>query len=183
MNVPSIGITIWIISGFIPLVFFLDSQNNVNRFLVSMPIQRKQLVLARYLFLLSITLGAMLFLWLFDAVAYQRLPYLILQSMTGFEILQLFIVNSLLLSIYIPFFYYFRNFTRAVTFFMLSAVFFIYSYAVITGNPLISFDDPIRDFLINITNGQSIYLLIFSGIVLYLSFRLSFWLFTKKDIL
>ncbi|MEN2768607.1 ABC-2 transporter permease [Ornithinibacillus xuwenensis] len=183
MNVSSTGINIWVILGFLPLLFYLDSQNNVNRFVASMPIKHMHIVLARYLILMMITTGALLFLWSIDYVAHQGLPFLKNHSFSGYDILQLVTLNALFLSVYIPVFYYFKNFTYAITFFLISFVILVYTFAVISGNPYLTFDEPVIDFLVYLLYNQPIILVVLSLTVLYVSFRISLRIFVRRDLL
>lgn len=104
-HVNSMGINMTVILGFLILLFYFDYQHHVLRSLVSMPINRKQIVRARYVFLYSLTIVFMLFIWLVDSIAFNNLYLGTFTYLTAKDIVHYFVMVTLLLAVYLPIFY------------------------------------------------------------------------------
>ncbi|MFD2044865.1 ABC-2 transporter permease [Ornithinibacillus salinisoli] len=184
MNVPITGINIWILLSFIFLSFYSDSRNEVNRYLISVPIFRKHIVFVRYIFFFILTSGFTLYLWLIDHLANQGLPFLGNSPLTGSSILWLFALTCIIVSLSLPILYYIKSFHRAMAVLMTLVFFSALFYGIIVGNPLITWDESIKHFADNLSHIQLfVSLTALSLIFLYLSYKLSAWIFMKRDLL
>src|SRR5699024_2153283 len=65
-----------VIIGFIFNVFYYDNHNHVSRSIVSMPINKKQIVLGRYTFLFFVTVLFLLYIWFIDTLVHYFAPKL-----------------------------------------------------------------------------------------------------------
>ncbi|MUK88969.1 hypothetical protein GMD78_11350 [Ornithinibacillus sp. L9] len=184
MNVQITGITIWIMIGFMIMMFYSDSLNEVYRYIVSVPIKRDQIVCTRYIFLLILSGGFSLYLWLIDYVAHIGLPFLEKESLSGINIFSLFTLISIIFSASIPLFYYIKSFHRAMTVYMVLVIIVAFFTAIITFNPLITFDNAIIHFVHSIIEIQPFIILgSFSMLCLFVSYKFSAWIFIRRDII
>jgi ABC-2 type transport system permease protein len=184
ISFPTHGNFIWALLSFLFIVFFIEKQNNVDQFLVSLPFSRIEIVRARYLFLVSISILSVGLLWLVDVVGYKALlPFIEISRLSLLEVIQQFSLTLFLFSFYIPVFYLFKQFIHTATFFMISFVCIIYFNALMVGNPLITFDDPIRVFMVELFSIQPYLMpIVLSFICLMISYKISVQIFNRKDI-
>ncbi|WP_042146980.1 ABC-2 transporter permease [Paucisalibacillus sp. EB02] len=184
IHFPSSGIFIWALLSLLFIVFLIEKQNNVDLFLVSLPLRRKEMVLARYIFLISLSIISIGFLWLVDLFFHNVLPSFGFSRLDLIDIIQQFWVTTLLFSIYVPVFYYFKQFIHAAIFFIISFTCLIYLNVLMVGNPLITFDDPIRAFIIELYSIQPYLMPILLSIIsLCISYPISVQLLIRKDII
>ncbi|WP_047984245.1 ABC-2 transporter permease [Ornithinibacillus californiensis] len=183
-HVNSIGISMMIMLGFVVLMFYFDSHNQVYRSLVSMPLRRKQFVLARYIFLYTTTIGFILLIWLMDYISLNIVPSLgNFTFLTAENIVQNLFVISLLMAISLPIFYSIKSFSHAMIVFMVTHVVFLYTYTIFTGNSYITVDEKISSFIHPILNIQPYLLpLLASLFVIGISYFVSVYYFTRRDI-
>jgi hypothetical protein len=184
IHFPSSDIFIWALLSFLFIVFLIERQNNVDQFLVSLPVRRKEMVRARYLFLVLLAILFVGFLWFVDFVWHILLPSSDFSRLDIKEIIQQFWLTTVLFSIYIPVFYFFKQFIHAATFFMISFTCLIYLNVLAAGNPLITFDDSIRAFIFELFTIQPYLMpILLSIICLCISYQLSVQIFNRRDII
>ncbi|OZU88173.1 hypothetical protein CIL03_13710 [Virgibacillus indicus] len=184
MDMPSTFIFIGAMLGFLFNAFYYDSKNHVNRLTASLPFRKKHVVLGKYVFFLIISAGFLLYLWLVDSIAHYGLPYLESQPLHWFLVLLIFASIAIMLSISIPIYYLIQSYMKA--FFV--QIVFLFSIAfgivIIIANPFIQVNDSIIRFILDIIALQPVLIVVgFSFISLYLSYRLSTWIYIRKDII
>ncbi|WP_170840817.1 ABC-2 transporter permease [Oceanobacillus limi] len=183
LNFPIRTTFVWIILGFIIFSFFCDDKNEVNRFLTSLPVKRRQIVFARYIYFLILSAGFSGYIGTIDYFAYQGLPFLERNPISFFGAFELFTITSLLLAVSIPIFYYFRNFNKAITAYFILLFIGAFSFGVAQGNPYLTFDDQLKQKIHQLIDVQPYLILtVLSLGSLFISYLLSTWLFTKRDI-
>lgn len=184
MDMPSTFIFIGAMLGFLFNAFYYDSKNHVNRFTASLPFRKKYVVLGKYVFFLIVTAGFLLYLWLVDTIAHYGLPYLESQPLHWFLVLLIFASIAIMLSISIPIYYLIQSYMKA--FFVQIVLLFSIAFGIviIIANPLIQVNDSIIRFILDIIVLQPVLIVVgFSFISLYLSYRLSTWIYIRKDII
>lgn len=182
-HVNSMGINMTVILGFLILLFYFDYQHHVLRSLVSMPLNRKQIVRTRYVFLYSLTIVFMLFIWLVDSIAINNLYLGNFTYLTAKDIVHYFVIVTVLLAIYLPIFYLIKNFMHAVSVFMVSHFVIVFTYSISRGNPYITLDDKIASLIEALWNIQPFVIpLVVSLLVMFVSYLISNWFFIKFDL-
>jgi hypothetical protein len=183
-HVNSIGISMMIMLGFVVLMFYFDSHNQVYRSLISMPLKRKQFVLARYIFLYTTTLGFILLIWLMDYISFNIVPFLgNFTFLTAENVIQNLFTISLLMAISLPIFYSIKSFSHAVIVFMITHVVILYTYTIFTGNLYITMDEKISSMLHSIWNIQPYLVPVLASLfVIGISYFVSIYYFTIRDI-
>lgn len=182
-HVNSMGINMTVMLGFLILLFYFDFQHHVLRSLVSMPLNRKQIVQARYVFLYSLTIVFMLFIWLVDSIAFNNLYLGNFTYLTANDIVNYFAIVTVLLAIYLPIFYLIKNFMHAVSVFMIFHFVIVFTYSIIIGNPYITLDDKIASLIEPLWNIQPFVIpLVVSLLVMFVSYLISNWFFVKCDL-
>ena len=185
MNMPFLYIIIY---GFITLAlifntFYYDSKNNVIVSIVSMPLDRQHIVLERYLFFMIILSSLLIYHFLIDSVASFSLPYLDLTNLSGNRLILLFTGFSFMIALLIPIYYLIQMFTKATmiqaTILFISGMFFGVFIAPFRG--ITTYYSPVLDLIA--TQQYLLIPFVLSIICLYASYRLSVWIFTKRDIL
>lgn len=179
-----------IIVGAIFTVFYYDDYNHVYRALISMPIKRSQIVFARYLFLFTTTIIFLLYIWLIDMFVHN--PFSILKSIvptvsyqpiSAITILLTFLFISIVVAISTPIFYYFQSFMKSL---IAHGVLLVIGVMTITifGKYLDLIPKPyVRLALYIIAYQPLLFVIGFSIICLYISYLLSTFIFSKRDVL
>lgn len=162
--------------------FYDEFKNHVNRSLVSMPIKKEYIVLARYSFLLFAIILSLLYLWLIDIFANDNLPVLDFGKTAGLPLFLMAILFGLILSILIPFFYYFQSFQKTFITHLLLLFVCSFGFTLFVETPIypnLSFIDKIFNI---IPIGPFFIPIVCTIGCLYVSFKLSVYFFNKKDI-
>lgn len=183
-HVNNITIFMALMIGFPVLLFYFDSHNRVNTFLVSLPFKRGKIVLARYLYLMFFLIGSFIFIGIIEYLAFHQFTFLGNFSYLTFSNIVLnFTILTILLAISIPIFYFFRSFNHGISVFMIFQVFLVYAYTLITSNEYIRFDDKLFSIIQPVINIQPVVMqLIISGLFLAVSYFVSVGLSYKKDV-
>lgn len=169
-NIPS-GTYLFLFMYFIAISFYSDQLTHINRILISTPIKRNYIVLARYLF---IFLNYTVF-YIVDFTLFHQ------ESMTLF--LLKYTALCLMISISLPIYYLFHSiWIRVVVHFAVLAL-STFVFILLLINPKNMFDFLIFVTLEFIDFQQVLALFTFSGIFLYVSYILSCFIFSKKDII
>ncbi|MFD2628623.1 ABC-2 transporter permease [Oceanobacillus kapialis] len=170
-----------IMIGFLFNLFYYDHRNHVNRFIGSLPVKLRNVVLSRYITMFSILVCFVLYVWLVDSLAHYGLPYLETQPMTTIEIMILFTFISITISISMPIYYLVKTFMKAIGIQMGLLVFGTFAFAIMLGNEYITFYEPLLLGLFKLIDIQPyVMLILISLLFLYLSYELSAWIYTKK---
>jgi|SRR5690625_2561076 len=126
----------WFINLLIVLfatIFYSDHKNSVNRFLISLPIQKRNIILSRFIYICLISTLFLLFVWLVD-VLYQ------LQQINWVTFLISFTLLSIIIAISFPIYYAISTFWVAVftqfVFLLIGSLLFTF----IMDSPYIRFD-------------------------------------------
>ena len=184
IHFPSSSVFIWALLSFLFIVFLIEKQNNVEQFLVSLPLKRKDMVRARYIFLVSLSVLFIGSLWIADLAWHIVVPSSVFSRVDFVNLIQQYWITALLFSIYIPVFYFYKQFIHAATFFMISFTCLIYLNVLTVGNTLITFDDSIRTFIAELFTIQPYLMpIILSIICLFVSYQLSIQIFKRRDII
>ncbi|WP_058949212.1 ABC-2 transporter permease [Oceanobacillus picturae] len=170
-----------IMMGFLFNLFYYDHRNNVNRFIGSLPVKLQHVVLSRYVLLLVVVVGFLLYTWLVDSLAHNGLPYIESKTMSSIEITILFTLISIAISISIPIYYFVKSITTALAIQGGLLIFGTFTFAILTGNELITFHDSLLLWFFDLIEIQPIVMLIIISLVfLYLSYLLSARIYIKK---
>src|SRR5690625_5013288 len=110
-----------VIVGFIFNVFYYDNHNHVSRSIVSMPINKKQIVLGRYTFLFFVSILFLIYIWFIDMLVHYfapslsgLLPIIPYKPISITSVLLVFAGIMLLISISIPIFYICQSFIKSL---------------------------------------------------------------------
>lgn len=162
--------------------FYDEFKNHVNRSLVSMPIKKEYIVLARYLFLLFAIILSFFYLWLIDNFANVGLPVLDFGKTIGLSLFLMAILFGLILSILIPFFYYFQSFQKTFITHLLLLFVFLIGFKLFVESPDFSHASFI-DKILDIISIEPFFIPIVCALgCLYISYKLSVYFFNQKDI-
>ncbi|AXI10113.1 hypothetical protein CV093_15700 [Oceanobacillus sp. 143] len=182
LNISSSFLYIAMAFGFIFNAFYYDGKNHVNRFIKSLPIKPKHVVLGRYLLLFCISIILLIYLSIIDSIAQQHLPYLSFQPLTWIILLGLFAITSIISAISYPIYYAIQSFTIAIG--VIIGV--IALTASVIGIVLNLFHAQLEQFIIFILNfiqfQPALIIILFSMGCLFLSYLLSSWIYARKDI-
>lgn len=165
-------------TGLVFNVFFYDNKNHITRFISSLPVNKKAIVFGRYLFLLFAIVIILFYQWLIDSIAHNGLSYLDAEPITPAKIGLIFLSISVTAAIAIPAFYFFESIMKATIFLFILLFVVAFSMAVIS--ELINFIPSVTDTL----NQMPVFIPVLSALIcLYASFKLSSWIFARKDII
>ncbi|MFS0674077.1 ABC-2 transporter permease [Ornithinibacillus sp. 179-J 7C1 HS] len=184
-HVNNLDIFMTIIIGYLILLFYYDYHNQVYKFIGSLPVKRTQIVLARYLFLILLLIGAFTYIGIIDYFVLHHLNFLgDFRNQTINDVLKNFTITAILIAIYTPIFYLVKNFIYGITVFMIVHFLLVFTYNMILFNDFITIDDKLLSTLFTIINIQPVaILLIISAVSLFISFLISVRISYKKDIL
>lgn len=182
MNTQNVIVYFYVIFFYIFFTFNADHKNNVNRLLISLPINRKQVVAGRYLFSFISFLLLLSFHYIVDKLAHYGLRYLEFEPLTGLKVVLIITFFSIGVSLSIPIYYFFKSFQIAVYVHIMFFFFGMIGIGIIIGNPYIDFVGMTKSIMNLIAIQPYVILLLFSAVCLYGSYRLSVWLFSRKDI-
>lgn len=167
-------------------VFYYEGHNHVNRFISSMPIKKEITVIGRYIFLQLVILFFILYLWVVDIVSHYGLPYISYQPLTLFSLILTITFINIIIAISIPIYYFFQSFMKSLLFQGALFIMFVVSFIIIVRNFDLLSIHFIASALTMIESLLSVqpYLvpILFSIVCLFLSYKLSVRIFTKKDI-
>jgi len=165
--IAMIGYFSYLIFGFL---FYFDYKNGVMRFIASLPVKKKAIVASRYLFVFGAILFFLVYSWLLDLLF--KTAILSPIFMLGSFIFILFITAVS----FIIFYSFIRYFWASLTFqlaFLLFLAFLVSLIDIYIGL------DSIRQ----VAHVQPLIVLVLSAcILLYVSYQLAKYIFTKTDI-
>lgn len=177
-----------IILGVIFNLFYYDSHNQVNRYMVSLPISKKQIVMARYAFLLTVMVFYLLYTWIIDALAHRLIPNLdILPDLMYAPIslrsaMMTFSVIMLIMTVVVPIYYFCQSFITSLLvqggLLIIGFIGFAYLFSKLPESTLKSIANIAKWIYTNPTP----FTIMFSIVTLAISYPLSLWIFTRKDI-
>lgn len=160
--------------------FYYDTKNNINQLIVSLPVKKENAVCSRYIFFLLTFLTFVLYQWFIDRAAHVALPYVNAHTFTLLDIV--FLMNYFFfgMTIYIPLLYFSQLFIKG-TIIQLGILFI----SVVNTNLFIMPGASIFPILILDTTivQPSLIFTLFSVLGLYISYKISAWIFTNKDII
>jgi len=179
-----------VIVGFIFNVFYYDNHNHVSRSIVSMPINKKQIVLGRYTFLFFVSILFLIYIWFIDMLVHYfapslsgLLPIIPYKPISITSVLLVFAGIMLLISISIPIFYICQSFIKALI--IQGALLFIGPLAFAAlGYFLDKIPEAFINGIVDFIELQPILIAItFSVVCLLVSYVISTWIFSRKDII
>lgn len=147
------------------VIFNADYKNKINRFLVSLPIEQRKLVTGRYAYSLFVLLLLLIFHYIVDAIVHAGLPSLDVEPLTGQTILFIIFSLTIGISLSLPVYYFFKSFIIAA-----------FVNGLLLGFGLFHIQFSTIHMHSNLISS------LFSIGFLYGSYRLSFWLFERKDL-
>ena len=110
LSIPPFAISLGLL---LPILFvgvvFSEYRTSVNRFLISLPIERSKLVISRYLSMLIVWIGIVFYQLLLGYLFDYFVPYPVFVY-SWKDCLALFCLGLITLAIYVPFYYLFRSF-------------------------------------------------------------------------
>lgn len=180
-----------VIFGCVFNIFYYDDHNHVSRAIVSMPIRKNKIVLARYLFLIMMINFYMLYLWMIDVIVHHSIlsdmiPSVSYKTITSITIFLSFLIISIGVAVSVPIFYFFQSFIKSLLaqFALLMLAFVAMSLGVpIFGKYLDLIPESfVMDILDLIKLQPVLFILIFSLICLFISYKLSVLIFSRRDI-
>ncbi|RDW15594.1 ABC-2 transporter permease [Oceanobacillus chungangensis] len=181
LNISSIFLYIGFMFGFIFYAFYYDGKNHANRFIKSLPIKLRHVVLARHLFQLGLSIIVLIYLSIIDALVHHYLPYFSYQPISWITVLILFALTSFISAVSYPIYYYFQSFTTAVAVQIGSLTIL----ASLTGIALNLFHvqlEPFIFFILDLIEFQpTLIIILFSIGCLFLSYLLSSWIYARKE--
>ncbi|MEI3613863.1 ABC-2 transporter permease [Pseudogracilibacillus sp. SO30301A] len=155
---------------FIAYTFYYDHKDHVIWYIVSLPVKKNHIVLARYLFILT---GCTLF------IIVERL---IFRPVSLITFLFIFTGMCIAIAASIPIYYLLQSIWNSVVAHAILIVFGALAFAFIFISPYEIFD-PFLFFIFDMIDLQPVItLLLISASVLYGSYLLSSFIFLKKDI-
>lgn len=189
VNISPIFVYFAIVVGAIFNVFYYDDHNHVGRFIVSMPIKRKRIVFARYLFLLKVIVFYLLYLWLVDKLTHHFLPMnnlfpeISFRPINFYTVLVIFLAISVITAVTVPIYYYFQSFIKSL---IAQGVLLFAGIFGITflGRYLDLIPEAFIFKILDIVDWQPMLIIIaISLICLYISYQFSSFIFSKRDLI
>lgn len=156
--------------------FYTDFHNEMNRFMVSLPISRKQIILSRYLAILILMFFTIALHFLIDYTL--SLIFLEARPFSFQPLVLLFTLSFIiiLVSIILPVYYYARSFLRGF-----SINFYLLMLGMIISFGLVNSVDPSK-LLNSLSLNPYLLLITLSALCLAISYRLSVFIFSRKDL-
>ncbi|SHG43313.1 ABC-2 transporter permease [Ornithinibacillus halophilus] len=168
----------WIIIGFIIQGIYSDSANRINKYLVSIPVSKVQIVQARYLYLVILATSSILiyviFLFLLGG---PESPILKDVEIIPNEVLIILSLIYLTIAVTLPVYYFFQSFNKS----FIGILGSLFTMAMVVGALSVS---PVADWYTNNSFTSNILLLSACALLfLFFSYKLSVWIFSRRDIL
>lgn len=162
--------------------FYLDDKANIHRFLVSLPIKKKEIVLSKYLFMLISFCIFIVYHIFIDQLAHYGLPYLESDPINGLTLVLILAGVIFALAISLPIYYYSKSFQTAFLIHVSILIFGPLLFVVATANPYIDIS-KIFFLIIELVEIQPYIMpIIISFGCLFLSYRLSVSVFMRKNL-
>lgn len=114
VNISPIFMYFGIILGYIFNLFYYDHHNQLNHFIVSLPIKKSNIVLGRYASSFTFMTVSLLYLWLIDTLAHyafsliEFLPTIEYKPITASTIIGTFILITIAVTVSMPIYYFFQ---------------------------------------------------------------------------
>lgn len=176
------------IIGCIFNLFYYDSHNHVNRYIVSLPVNRSHIVRGRYTFLLTVSGTLLIYLWVIDMLANHFLPlinnWIFFETsyppITPIVIMITFIAVIIIIGVSVPIYYFFQSFIKSL-FAQGILLFTVVLGIAIFGNYI---SESIVLAVLDIIDTQPVLIpMTLTFTCLYMSYKLSETIFTKRDII
>jgi len=190
VTIPPTLIFLLSTSAIVFSVYSHDDKSSVNRFLLSMPIVKKDIVKGRYLYSVTIAIGTV-FIQLIMMNIISFFFETNLYMYTWQDVMTLIGMAGVMIAIFLPILYLFRSITNAMFF----ICFLIGVGTVLLMNELehvlpftntIVFNDIDAGFVLLVDRyfptPAYIVLILFSSLLVYLSLLLSIYLFKQRDV-
>ncbi|RLL46745.1 ABC-2 transporter permease [Oceanobacillus piezotolerans] len=151
--------------------FYMDQKNHSDYVLRSLPVSTNDIVLTRYLFIFVLNIVLCLYMWLLDSFQWTS-------QLNGDAVLSLYTFTSLLIAVTLPLYYMLQRSGLALFLHCLSSIglFFIIVFMAAGLQPMIDFFHPVIYFQ------PVLFCFVFSIACFCLSYHLSRWIYSKKDI-
>lgn len=181
LNMPYLLTYLFVIFFFHAFIFYLDHKANINRFLISLPVRKSNIVLTRYIFLIICFIVILVGHVIIDQVAHYGLPYLETSPVNGLTAtwLMAMLIGSVAISL--PIYYAVKSPNIAAFIQAMLLIGGTYSYVVIKDNPYIDLSKTFTYFLKFIDIQPYLIPIAFSLVCIPLSYLLSVWLFEKRE--
>lgn len=171
------------------ILFFYDDKNNVNQFMISLPIAKKTMIQSRYLYIALMSVVILLFQWLI-MLSFPSPPEFFRYIYDWRDMIVLLSIAYLSTAICIPIYYALRSFALATgiiaILWCLGSFFMIFPIVSALGmDDMIIFNDMDAGFVLLVEKYIPIQpyavLIIVSLLLFYISMKISEQLLRKKD--
>lgn len=183
INVSGMPVMVGIMLGFVIGLFYYDNQSGMHKFVVSLPITRKEVIHAKYMYSIIFMFLAFLYYYFVDQIAHMVLNYLDHEPLTFTSWFMFYLITLMVITFYIPFYVKFT--------FMFAFIFQIISMVigpVVLAGFVIWLDvktnilDYINSFIMIIKNRPFLVMIPSTIVVIFISWFISLRIFLKKDL-
>src|SRR5690625_2646623 len=119
--------------------FYLDDKAQINQFLVILPINKKIIVLSKYVFMLIRCCILIVYYLIIDILLHYGVPYLESHPIDALSLVFILSGVMLALAISLPIYYYCKSFQIAFFVHLFILLFGAYFLIILTSNPYINF--------------------------------------------
>lgn len=163
-------------------VFYHEDRAQINQYLVSLPVSKKDIVLSKYIFMVVSFFILIIYHIIIDKLAHYGLPYLDAKPINGLTIVTITAGVILSLAVSLPIYYYFQSVVVASFVHVFLLAFLPFIILMLSVNPYLDFSKAVV-FIFDIIDLQPYIIPIaFSFVCLLLSYQLSTWMFGRKDL-
>lgn len=187
IQIPPVTLFIITLLAMMVGVFYYDDKNKMNRFIVSLPVKKSQMIQSRYVYFLILA---------FMMLVFQSIVMVLSSNLVSYyqygwrDFIVVFCIGGLIISVGIPIYYFVRKFlvaTGIILFIYFIVSFFMFnelSQVLNTGNFII-FNELDKGYILlaekYIPYQPFILLPLFVGILMYGSMKVSERIFLNKD--
>lgn len=155
------------------MMVFSNNTNQDYQWLLSLPVTKKRIIISRYLFVFSAYILFFLSQYLLYLYVFTK------ERMTNpITVSLLFCLLFLIISISLPIFCFFQSTWRAFFSQLAALVLLGILFVVLVQNP---FKDMTASILNIFSTAPFLIMMLFSAIVTWFSYRLSYWIFKRRD--
>lgn len=187
INVGGVPVMTGVMFGYVIGLFYYDNQSGINKFVVSLPITRKDVINAKYVYSIIFMFVVFLYFFLVDKIAHMYLNYLNYEPINFSALLSFYLVTLMIIAIYIPFYIKF-SFMTAFLFQLISmmvgpiAFFGLLNWIGTRTNIFDYIEDFVLSFVMFIQKNPFVVFVPLTIILLFISWFISQRIFMKKDL-
>lgn len=186
IHVSPLAIFTGTVIGLFAGLYYYDQQAGINKYLVSLPISRKTIINARYLFSVLLMIFTLTYIFLIDNFVHLFFPNYGAEPLPGELFFNFFCISVLIIAIYLPIYTKFNYMTAFII--QLVSMFLVPMILIMIMTWLLEISkfgpqiNELIEFLLQIYSANPLVVSIVSvGLILFISWSISQRIYSRKD--